>query len=334
MKKNIFFLFLALVLVSCGTDSNHFKIAGRFLNLNQGELYVYSIDGGSSNIDTIRVEGGRFSREVECQSPQTLMMVFPNYSEQPIFAEPGKSVDIKADASHLKEMQVKGTKANEAMTAFRQRIANASPPEARQIAAQFINDNPSSPVSNYLLRRFFVATADPSFKQAKELAAILSNEQKDNPQLANLSKQLDALSATETNKTLPAFAGVDAHGRSVSNRDFTAKVGLVFVWSTWNYESMATMRQLKAVWRQNPGKIHIMGICLDAAKRDCLSSTDRDTIPWPNVCDGRLFEGPLVAKLGIRGVNDNIIVSKAGRIVAHGLDNKQMMEEIKRQLEK
>ena len=59
-------------------------------------------------MDTIKVQGGRFSFEKPCKENYTIMIVFPNFSEQPIFAESGKSVDIKADASHLKEMEVKG----------------------------------------------------------------------------------------------------------------------------------------------------------------------------------------------------------------------------------
>lgn len=334
MKKISYFLLLTLVLVSCGTDSNHFKIAGRFLNLNQGEFYVYSIDGGSAAIDTIKVQGGRFSREIECRTPQTFMLVFPNFSEQPVFADPGKSVDIKANASHLKEMEVTGTKDNESMTAFRQRIANVSPPEAKQLAAQFIKDNPASRVSNFLLRRYFVAAPQPDYQQAKRLIEPLLKEQKDNIMLSRLSKQLNELCAADLNGSLPDFSTVDAKGRSVSKADFNGKVGLVYVWSTWNYESMGVLRQLKTVYRQNPGKLQIMGICIDAAKRDCNSSTDRDSIAWPNVCDGLLFEGPLIGKLGMRGINDNIVVSKTGRVVAHGLGSKEMIEELKRQLAK
>ena len=86
---------------ACGTKSDHFRLEGHFLHLNQGEFYVYSTDGIMNGIDTIKVNGGRFTYEIPCESEGTLMLVFPNFSEQPIFAEPGKSVDISADASHL-----------------------------------------------------------------------------------------------------------------------------------------------------------------------------------------------------------------------------------------
>ena len=116
----VFTLVAALVCTSCGTDSRHFRIDGRLLHLNQGEFYVYSPDGSVTHgMDTIKVQAGRFSYLVECDRPMTLMIVFPNFTEQPVFAEPGKSVVIKGNTSHLKELTVKRTKANKLMTAFR-----------------------------------------------------------------------------------------------------------------------------------------------------------------------------------------------------------------------
>ncbi|MBO4825634.1 MAG: DUF4369 domain-containing protein [Prevotella sp.] len=330
----------ALVLVSCGTDSHHFKIAGRFLNLNQGEFYVYALDGGNSNIDTIKVQGGRFSREIECTDPQTLMLVFPNFSEQPVFAEPGKSVDIRANAANLKEMEVSGTDENEQMTTFRKRIANVSPPEARQQAAAFIKANPRSPVSVFLLRKFFIMAQQPDYKQAKLLIEPMMKEMADNKNpafsgsLLSISKKLEALSNAEENTSLPRFAATDSKGRVISTENFKGKTGLIYVWATWNYESMSMQRRLKAIQRKNPTQLQIMGICIEATPRDCNTNADRDTLTWPHICDGQLFNGPLISKLGIRGIGDNIIISKSGRITAHGLPTQQMIDELNRQLQK
>ena len=55
-------IFLAIVtMLSCGTRKGYFSIEGRFLHINQGELYVYSPDGGIDGIDTIRIQAGRFA---------------------------------------------------------------------------------------------------------------------------------------------------------------------------------------------------------------------------------------------------------------------------------
>ena len=108
MKKAVLFFF-CLVFVACGGGGERFKLKGKFKNLNQGEFYVYGLDGGLAEVDTIRIERGRFVYETPCESPTTLILVFPNFSEQPIFAEPGASVEVKADASSLKELEAEGT---------------------------------------------------------------------------------------------------------------------------------------------------------------------------------------------------------------------------------
>ena len=162
--KHFFYAFIiAMTLASCGTDSRHFKIDGRLLNINQGEFYIYSPDGALPGLDTVKVQAGRFTKEIACDRPMTLMLVFPNFTEQPIFAQPGKTVDVKGDAYHLKELTVEGTKDNKLMNSFRRQTANASPPEALKYARQFILDHPESPVSVWVVRRYFIATPSPDY---------------------------------------------------------------------------------------------------------------------------------------------------------------------------
>src|SRR3712207_6452492 len=108
MKRLTFLLLLTLVLVSCGTDDNHFKIEGRLLNLNQGEFYVYSTDGLIKGLDTIHVQAGRFVYQTKCEDEGTLVIIFPNYSEHVVFAESGKSVELNGNAQRLKELEIKG----------------------------------------------------------------------------------------------------------------------------------------------------------------------------------------------------------------------------------
>ena len=83
MKQIVYFILLSLLLVSCGTRSGHFKMEGHLLHMNQGELYVYSPDGAIDGLDTIKIEGGRFTYEIPSQFDATLVIIFPNFSTQP-----------------------------------------------------------------------------------------------------------------------------------------------------------------------------------------------------------------------------------------------------------
>lgn len=327
MKKLSYLLLLTLVLVSCGTSSDHFKIEGRFLNLNQGEFYVYSTDGGIVGVDTIKVNGGRFTYETSCARPSVLMLVFPNFSEQPVFAEPGKSVSISADASHLKQMEVKGTKDNELMSDFRERCLQASPPEIRKYAEEFVHDNLGSAVGVYLVYRYFMRQPDADFPQASRLLDMLAKSQTDNPWLGKLRDQAARMGKLKVGAPLPNFSGVDINGKPVTASDLSSELGIVTVWASWNFDSQNIQRIVKQAQRSKNGRLRVVSICLDASKDDCRRNMERDSIAWPTVCDGEMFDGKMLHQLGLGNVPDNILVEH-GKVVARGLSAQALQQRL------
>lgn len=316
MKRIVFFLLLVLILISCGTRSGHFKMEGRFLHMNQGELYVYSPDGGIDGLDTIKIEAGRFAYEIPCSKPATLVIIFPNYSVQPIFAESGGSVEVKADASHLKEMEVKGTDDNELMTKFRKQIANSSPPDELKYAIQFIKDHPESTVSVYLLNRYLIQTETPDYKQAANLLKILLKEQPGNVTLGRLQRQISGLGTLRVGDKLPNFIAKDINGKLINNATLANQTIIISTWAAWSYESLDFQRALNDAVKA--GKIAALGISVDANPKDVRQALKNDDITFPNVCDGKMLSTPLLKTFGLTTVPDNIVV-RNGKIIERGI---------------
>ena len=262
----VFTLVAALVCTSCGTDSRHFRIDGRLLHLNQGEFYVYSPDGTINGLDTIKVQAGRFSYEVACDRPMTLMIVFPNFTEQPVFAQPGKSVDLKGDASHLKEMTVKGTKDNELMNKFREMIHNAAPPEMKKCAQLFVQDHPESRVGAYLVDRYFIHDANPDTKTAVRLVDLMIEKQPDNGYLKRQKRQLTASFVAAKGADIPNVLGTTVDGKTIGRVQLTkAPVTVVCALATWKYESMSQFRRLAAYAASQQGRVAVVGVSIDAS---------------------------------------------------------------------
>lgn len=312
--------FLTLLLASCGTDSHHFKIDGHLLNLNQGEFYVYSPDGSVTHgMDTIKVQAGRFSYLVECDRPMTLMIVFPNFTEQPVFAEPGKSVDIKGNASHLKELTVKGTKANKLMNAFREQILSASPAEIKKCAIQMAEDNPESAVAVYLVRRYLVTVDRPDYTTAARLLKLIVEKQPDNQFAARLLASCNGKTIINNGAKLPRFSANDINGKVVNNATLASVPNVVFyVWATWNYSSTSQLRQLADKERQSDGKLKVVSICLNPDKSSCqrtLKQYGADNIT--TICDGRMVNGDLFNKLGLYNLPDNILIKNGAIAEQH-----------------
>ena len=330
MSRRIYIILLGtlLLLASCSTRSGWFRIEGHFLHMNQGQLLVYSPDGTINGIDTIKISGGRFSYEIPCTKPTMLMLVFPNFSEQPVFAESGKSVDIKADASHLKTMEIKGTKDNELMTDFRMQTEQMAPPDVAHHAELFISDHLKSPVCEYLLRRYFVMSMKPDYTKANALLDKMIAEQKNNGRLLQLKNDIKSMQSAGTGMALPSFSAEGINGLTANSSDLKGHVAVITTCSTWAYESMNQLRQLKKKRRETGNAFNVVTICIDGSAEQMRLSTQRDSIPWPIVCDELMFESPFVSKLGLYRVPGNIVINKQGHVVDRDLDTQALLSKI------
>ena len=323
-----FYLFTFL-LFSCGSENGKFRLSGRFRNLNQGEFMIYSPDGGFVGIDTIKVRDGRFSYEKEVRNEVTFMLVFPNYSEQAVFAEPGREVDIKGDATHLKEMTIKGTDLNDDLTKLRQRINRLTPPEIPPVIIEYIEENPTSLVSRYLLDKYFILNPQPDYPQAYKLVTRMLKEDPDNGKLRKLKSQLEGLKANRLQGTLPPFSVVDTKGRKISNAQLNGKVNIISTWATWNYPSQDIQRRLQKLRRKHPD-LNLLSICLDGDKWECQRRCDRDTLNWSIVCDGKMFQTPILSQLGMLTVPSMIVTDARGRIIKRDLPPQDIEQEIEK----
>ena len=329
MLPILFTFHFSLFTTSCGPDKGTFRMEGEFKGFNQGEFYVYSPDGGIRKLDTIGVKGGRFTYQIPLDSTATFMLVFPNFSEIPVLGESGATVEIEVDASHLKEIEVKGTKENELLTGFRMKVSELTPPEVVREASAFIKDHPASLASMYLLNKYFIISHTADYKQALELAKVIQQAEPENKRITTLVTQLEGLNVLNGNGKLPKFTGTDIKGKPISNGDLYAKVNVITTWATWSYESMNIQRQLKRLEKEKGvNQLKIVSVCLDANAKECRKTMDIDSITWCNICDGRMWETPILTKLGLMKVPDNIITNSQGRIIAHSLSAHELNKKL------
>lgn len=329
MKRYLAYVILLLLLASCGAESGRFRIEGRLANMNQAEFYIYNMDGGSLRLDTIKVVDGRFIYETDLEHQGTFVILYPNFSDQVVFGESGAVVEMAGDASHLKDMEVTGTDDNDLMTAWRIQANTLTPPEVNKSAVEFIKEHPASIVSNYLLSRYLVLDDTPDYQQAEELSLLLQKEQPQNGRLLNLSKLLAGLKNYQEGKKLPDFSATDINGKRVSRESLNGELNVICLWATWNYDSQSILRKLNKLRRDYGSRLTLLSICLEPSVKDCRRFVERDSMRWSHVCDGRMWESPLVTKLGFSNMPGNLFVDRHGKIVAVDVKNKDIEEKVK-----
>lgn len=321
---------LLVFLASCGTDSHHFALEGHFLKMNQGEFYVYSPDGAINDIDTIKVQGGRFAYEIPCESEGTIVIVLPNYTEIPVFVEPGKSVDMTADASHIKDIEVTGTDANERMTEWRKNTSSQSPDGLKKQAEQFIRENPSSIVSRWLLRKHFVVTAMPDLKKAKELVRLMEKSTDKEPSVMRLVVGLENL-PLQVGDVLPAFKAKDLRGNDVLASQYRVGKAVILVWSSWDYEgqsiSRRVLRKIEEMKSQDKQVPKVLGISIDASAVKAKKTIGNDSTAWSTICDGLMWDSPVVKAMGSTRVPDNFVLEN-GKVKACHLGAEELLKQL------
>ena len=324
-----------LLLTGCGEKRKTFLLEGTFKGFNQGELYICGIDGNFP-IDTVAVVKSQFHYEVALDEPTAFIIIFPNYSEVPVYGAKGTEVTIEGDVSHLREIEVEGTKENEVLTAYRKKTSQQTPPEVALTTEQFIKDNPTSPFATYLIRKVFIQSPQPDYKRATELMTLVVKSDHDASEAMKAQmKLMDGLSYLKDGSRLPSFTAIDINGETVQSSALNAKVNVITVWNLTNFEGHGTLRQLqerqKRVGEKN---LKVLTVCLEADVKACRKHLERDSITWSTICDGRLWESPILSRTGLSYIPDNILIDDKGKIIAHSLSQNELMRKIDKLLPK
>ena len=323
-----------LLLTGCGEKRQTFRLEGTFKGFNQGELYICDINGNFP-LDTVAVVKSQFHYEVALEEPAAFIVIFPNFSEVPVYGEKGAKVTIEGDVSHLREIDVDGTEENEVLAKYRKKTSQLTPPEVALSTEQFIKDNPTSPFALYLIRKVFIQSAQPDYKRALGLMSLVMQAgQKPNEEQKALMKRIEGLSYLKDGERLPSFSTIDINGEAVKSSDLNAKVNVITVWNTEDFEGQGILRQLQQKQKEAGNKLKVLTVCLDADIKKCQKKLEHDSITWTTICDGRLWETPILNRTGLSFIPDNIVTDDKGKIIAHSLNQKDLMDKIDQLLPK
>jgi hypothetical protein len=79
--------------------------------------------------------------------------------------------------------------------------------------------------------------------------------------------------------------------------------------------------------------LKVLSISIDGSVKDCKKIIERDSIKWTNVCDGKMWETPVLQKLALTYLPDNIITDAQGKIIARTLNYQDLNKKIEELIE-
>ena len=281
-------LFL-LLLTSC-LGGAEVRINGTFTHLEQAELYIYSPDGGLDRLDTLHVQGGKFSWTAPLNADATFYIIYPNMTEQVVFASPGDHIKLQGDGGQLKYVTVSGNQDNKLLTKFRLQHNSDKRDSLITAIRRFIKQYPDSRAATHLQRQL----NDYTFSQAS----------------LSVGSSLPAI-------TLPPDSLTDSRRTDSLIPD---RPVIISFWATWRPGSNINFRIRRMLRKYGKNAIQPICISLDSDPQMYRRFISIDSVDWVTRCYRRSWETPIVQQLSIRTIPYLILTDKKHRIVAAGKD--------------
>lgn len=305
----------ALLLVACGPGKDRVRFEGTLDNIGDAEFYVYNEDGSFDGMDTVRITDGSFTYERKLLKPAVLTLLYPNFTQTYVIVEPGKTIKMKGDAAKIGEAEITGTKENEMLTEFRERVSASPESNRRMAAAQFIRDHAATLAAVAVYRKYFTTPKDVDPRLALELLDVMKKAQPRSQAVVYLDNFYRPVFTNGVGQELPDFSAVTLDGRTVRTADYKGKRLVVACVATWQGESMTFMRQLHEKIRHAGHRWECLVVSLDVDCGVLRQRLERDTLRYPVICDRKAFESPLVRELGLHYVPSCMIVGEDGKIL-------------------
>lgn len=329
--KRLFYIVSILTLLCCSGHPGQVKIRGRFAHLEQGEFYIYSSQGGSSTLDTLRIQDGEFSYTTDINTPAILHILYPNYSQLTLFASPGDDIELQGDAQHLNGVKVKGSEDNEIYTTFRQEAEGKSLTDQVALARKYILQHPTLSVSQYLFAQYYLLSEKSSDREVREIYDSLRHACPDDMALLRLSTAVQAYGKLSPGAPLPEFTLYTRASQmpdgprpdTITSKDYKGKYLLMTFWAGWKTGSLSALYRARKLRREMKGKgreLNIISYSLDTDAAYLRDLERRDSVNFPSYCDFKAFNSELANKWNIRQLPYFILVDTSQHIMAVGND--------------
>ena len=264
-------------------------------------MFIYSDAQDFNRFDTITVQGGDFNYVTPLSEPTVLTILYPNFSETLLVAEPGVVLKMKADAANLQTAQITGSAANDSLSAFRERYSSERPSVQQKAAEDYIRKHPDDMAAVALFVKYFERAET---LRAESTASLLKMLVKAHPQhkgLYAIKQRLEQM--------LPTAVGNKAPAKMTEGG---LPVAYVFTISS-QYKSNEMMRQVNNTVAElkerieRPVTLRVVEISADTCDIDSLCRT-----------------------YGLHFLPSNILIDAQGRIADREVSDEKISKAIRR----
>ena len=132
----------------------------------------------------------------------------------------------------------------------------------------------------------------------------------------------------------PDISLPNAKGEMTSLSSFKGKVVLLDFWASWCGPCRLNNRAITPVFKKYNAKgFEIFSVSIDAGKPEWMKAIGQDNMKWTQVIDTKAATGnQLTQAWNIQYIPATFLIDKEGRIVAQGVESKELEKLLKQML--
>lgn len=313
MKRILFLLALAAVLLSCGR--NAYTINGIFTTDDGTDVYLIDSDRADTLAKT-EVRDGRFSFAGNVKEP-FYAYVGCGRTRVHMILEPGTfTVDID-------ERVASGGPMEDAYMAFHRQFyqyKREQRAEKAALADSVVRANPDNLVGALALED--LAYVDTSLFMT--LYRQMSDRMREFRLVRNAFKAIDLQNSTAPGRMFTDFTVVGGHpdGSDVKLSDYVGRGKYILLdhWASWCGPCKAEMPNVVAAYKKYHDKgFEIVGLSFDSEKEPWVKAILEWNMPWIHLSDLKSWKTAAAGVYSVDAIPDNLLIDPEGIVVARGL---------------
>jgi len=340
-----------------------YKIEGNIRNYSGNTIYLHHRTLEKQITDSARLNNGKFSFAIKSTEPSMYWFTLtPDMMAQPncYFFPDDTPTKARLVGDSLAYSVVEGGQSQKDYLEYRMIISNLVQQQQRmqadyQAASQagdnnrimaiqqefqglnnqyisdmknFVKAHPKSAVSAYIVGNDF-NNDNIAIENVIETLGYLDKSLEGNNYVKAANKKADAVKGTMVGYKANNFTQNSPEGKPIKLSDFKGQYVLVDFWASWCKPCRMENPNVVSAYNRFKSKgFTVLGISMDTNKDLWTAAIKADNLTWQHVSDLKGWGNEVGILYGVKGIPQNFLIDKEGKIVAKNLRGAELDEKL------